>query len=210
MPERGTRRRRWPFVAGSVLALLATAFVINRTLAPLPGWAFPEPAIDFGGGPLKVGSEVVAYFDPITLRDGGPPITIRDIEVTGMGVGSVIEVVRVELGHPVRHVAPGGLYPVYPPAWECDVQPLVPVEGTVLREGEDSLLAVWFRLKSEGEYRVSGYTITYERFGLVFREHAGNRMSGEAAADGIVVSPEEFGLDLDCLAGKVRVLPDGS
>ncbi len=95
------------------------------------------------------------------------PITLRSITVDGRGIGSIVQVERVELvpTGTVRHTVPETLYVTDPPVHRehgvCRVSDVRSVRGFRLRPGGATRVLVVYRLVSPGTYFASGLDVSY-------------------------------------------------
>lgn len=179
---------------------------MNRTVLPLAGRALVG-----GGGvhglsrSIPVGQELVFFVNAV--RNGSDrPIKIESIELEGSGIGTVAEVVRIEVG-PWSGV-PYLLTRTYPPSFRCKVQALAPFSGRVVPPGEHLRIAVWLRAASPGVVRVRGHRVVYEQSGLRFHQTDADGYRFRVAED---ASPQLLDEPIrDCIRDRARVLPRGA
>jgi hypothetical protein len=175
-------------VLGLLVFLAGIALALNKQGSlPLPGSSLQDSGATHGfSKPVAVGQEWLLW-DFGLLNTSGSPLVIENVSVPGPGMGSVVDVVRIEMEADGSPLVIAGIYEVYPPASGCRIARLRTPEGLVLGAGESARIAVWLRAARPGRYRYPGYLVRYRKRGLVFEElvQTGQRGSVEPTGEAL-------------------------
>jgi hypothetical protein len=191
-------------MARIVLALLilvaGIAVVLNRQSTwLLQGSSLQDAGVTHGfSKPVAVGQEWLLWDFGLT-NTSDSSLVLQDVSVPGPGMGSVAEVVRIEMEEERSPLVIAGIYGVYPPASGCRTARLRKPQGLVLSAGESARIAVWLRATRPGRYRYPGYLVQYRKGGLMFEELVQSGQRG-------TVAPTAEALDLLPGAGCTKDL----
>jgi hypothetical protein len=175
------------------------------------------PPSGAGIAPSRVGTTFALLYAYVHSVRRAPPITLRSIAVDGRGVGSVIQVERVELVPPgaADHAVPETLHLTDPPVYKedglCRVADVRSVRGFRLKPGGATRVLAVYRLATPGAYSATGLDVSYrvgaalEHQVLPFRFRGTVRAAGAAA---IMPAWERACLDLTHALGAAS--PTGS
>jgi hypothetical protein len=196
-------------MARIALALLVLVAGITAVLNKQGSWLLPGSSLQDSGvthgfsKPVAVGQEWLLWDFGLT-NTSDSSLELEEVSVPGPGMGSVAEVVRIEMEQEGSPLVIAGTYEVYPPATGCRMARLRGPEGLVLSAGESARIAVWLRATRPGRYRYPGYVVQYRKRGLMFEELVQSGQRG-------TVAPTAEGLDLlpgaGCTKDLVTPLP---
>lgn len=161
--------------AAFALALLLSSAACQPSgpVAPHPGTALktvPRNRASMSA-PIPPGEEFIMLRAWVE-NESDEPIRIEDVTIEGVNLGSVMDVVSVELA-PLPGSATssdyvsGGLYKTDPPVWKygdhavCNRQVLTAVDGYILRPGSYARIAVRLRAASVGRFGVLEHVVRY-------------------------------------------------
>ena len=145
--------------------------------------------------PIDIGSQVVLFSPPIR-NTSDVPVTLTGVRMEEpTGVDSVVLLRSFEVA---RANLPGGIYSSYPPALfekgrGCSVVDPKPVQGFVLKPGDEVLLLTRFEAIGSGSFGGKGFVVSYREDGESVAETFPLSISGkvESGAPGLPLDSAE-------------------
>jgi hypothetical protein len=161
------------------------------------GTAFQQPShARFRIKSVRRGEEwglLIAFLKNDTQDD----VVLRSVRVDGVGIGSQIGVVKVEVAPlpPIvagRFATSGGIFKTYPPVQlipnsksrGCAVQVLRPVFGFRMHPGDEARLLVLLQAKANGSFRITAHEVTYEEGAREYVQRLPVGLTGRVSARG--------------------------
>lgn len=162
-----------------VLAVAAVAGCLPHIGGPRTGDALDQVyGTLFGIAPMPPGSRV-GWLGLFLHNVSDAPIFLEEVQPNGVGVGTVIRVVKMQaspnLGYQGGvHGIPGGIYVTDPPVMRlggvCHRPKLLPLEGFRLSPGQEMRVWIVIEAVGPGRFRVPSHTVTYRQHGITYQQ----------------------------------------
>jgi hypothetical protein len=148
--------------------------------------------------PIGPGKEVGILLAPV-VNVSSRPLTITGVDVEGLGIGDVVQVVETKLVPDRQGLAgfPGGIRTTDPPVERehdgCHSPRLEPVAGFLLPPGARARVWIVIRGMKEGSFAETSQPISYEQDGQGYRQEVAFYFKGSVkdGSDGPKMDPSE-------------------